>query len=129
MPLVKHVHNGHHFHGAAVAVFRIHVVLYGNKPNTKRREHIVHILSDLDVVSAEAGKVFDNDSIYRARFGVVQKPLHFRSLESSTRHAVVYIFVVDLETVFLGIFPKYRPLMLYGYRFTLTFVLLGKSVI
>ena len=53
MPLVKDVHDRHHFHCAAVAVFRVHVVLYGNKANTERRKYIVHILSDLDIVSAE----------------------------------------------------------------------------
>ena len=72
MPLVKDVHNGHHLHGIAVAVFRVYVVLYGDKPNTKRREHIVNVLPDFDIVPAETGKVFDDDGVDYARLCVVQ---------------------------------------------------------
>ena len=48
--LYHNVHDGHHFHCAAVTVFRIHVILYGNKPNTERRKYIVYVLSNFDIV-------------------------------------------------------------------------------
>ena len=129
MPFVKHVHDGHHFHCAAVTVFRIHVILYGYKPYPERRKDIIHILPDFDVVPAETGKVFDDDGIDDARFCVVQKPLHFGALECSSRYAVVDIFAVDFKAMFFGILSEHRPLVVDGYRFALTFVFLRKPVI
>ena len=64
VPLVKDVHDRHHFHSVAVAVFRIYVILYGNKPNTERRKDIIHILSDFDVVPSESGQVFDDKCVF-----------------------------------------------------------------
>ena len=71
MPLIKNVHDGHHLHGIAVAVFRIYVVLYGYESYPECGEHIVHILSDFDIVPAEPRQVFDNDSVYDARLGII----------------------------------------------------------
>ena len=96
VPLVKDVHDRHHLHRIAVAVFRIYIVLYGNKPNTESGKHIVHILSDLDIVSTEPRKVFYDYGIDDARFCIVQQSLDFRSVERRTRYAVVDIFAVDL---------------------------------
>lgn len=66
---------------------------------------------------------------YYARLCVVQQPLHFGAVERRSRYAVVYVFAIDLETVLFRIFSQHRPLVVYRYRFSLTFVLLGKSVI
>ena len=103
MPLVKYVHDRHHFHCAAVAVFRVHVVLYGDEPNTERGEYIVNILSDLDIVPAETGKVFYDNRIDHARLGIVQQSLHFGALKGSARNAVVYLFVVSFKAMLFGI--------------------------
>lgn len=129
VPLVKHVHDRHHFHRAAVTVFRVHVVLYHYEPYPERREYIIHVLSHLDVISAKPRKIFYDDGIYNARLCVVQQPLHFGTLKGRARNAVVDIFAVNLEAVFLGIFTEHRPLIVDRYRFALTFVLLRKPQI
>ena len=103
MPFVKYVHDRHHFHRAAVAIFRVYVVLYGNKSDTESREYIIHILPDLDIVPAETGKVFDDDGIDDSRLGIVQQSLHFGALKGSSRNAVVYVFVVNFKAVFFGV--------------------------
>ena len=41
--LYHNVHDGHHFHRTAVAVFRVYVVLYGDKPYPECREYIVNV--------------------------------------------------------------------------------------
>ena len=103
MPFVEHVHNGHHFHSPAIAVFRIYVILYGNKSDTECRKNIIDVLPDLDIVPAEPRKVFDDYGIDDARFCIVQQSLDFRSVERRTRYAVVYVFAVNFKAVFLGI--------------------------
>ena len=82
--LYHNVHNGHHFHRAAVTVFRVYVVLYGDETYSEYRKDIIHVLPDFDVVPAEPRKVFDDDGIDDARFCVIQKPLHFGALEGRT---------------------------------------------
>ena len=82
--LYHNVHDGHHFHRTAVAVFRIYIILYGDKPDTECREHIVYVLSDFDIVPAKPRKIFYDDGIEDACLCVVQKPLHFRALEGRT---------------------------------------------
>ena len=82
MPLVKNVHDRHHFHRAAVTVFRVYVVLYGYEPYPERRKYIINILPHLDVISAKPRKIFYDDGIYNARLCVVQQPLHFGAVES-----------------------------------------------
>ena len=107
MPFIKNIYDRHHLHSIAVTVFCVHIVLYGDKPYPERREHIIHVLPDLDIVSAKAGKIFYDNGIDDSRFGVVQQPLPIRSVERRSRYAVVYVFVVDLETVFFGIFAEH----------------------
>ena len=84
MPFVKNVHNGHHFHSPAVAVFRIYVILYRDKPYPESREYIIDVLPDLNIVPAETGQVFYYNRIDSARLCVVQQPLHFGALKGST---------------------------------------------
>ena len=82
--LYHNVHERHHFHRTAVAVFRVYVVLYGNEPDTECREYIIDVLSDLDVIPSETGQIFDDDGIDDSRLGVIQQSLNFRTLKSST---------------------------------------------
>ena len=103
MPLVKDVHDRHHFHSVAVAVFRIHVVLYGNETDAESREYIIHVLPDFDIVPAEPRKVFYDNRIDHARFCIVQQSLDFRSVERRTRYAVVYVFAVNFKAMLFGI--------------------------
>ena len=77
----------------------------------------------------DTGKVFYYDGVYNSRLRVVQQSLHFGALERRTRNAVIYVFVVDFKAMFLGILTEHRPLVVYGYRFALSFILLGKPVI
>lgn len=62
-------------------------------------------------------------------FCFVQKPLHFGTLESRARNVVVYVLVVNFKASVFGILAQDSPLVVYGYRLALTFVLLGKPVI
>ena len=78
-------------------------IAYGNKSDTECRKNIIDVLPDLDIVPAEPRKVFDDDGIDYARFGVVQQSLYFGTLKGRTGHAVVYVFAVNFKAVFLGI--------------------------
>ena len=69
--LIKNVHNRHHFHRIAISVFRINVVLYGDKSYSKCWKDIIDILPDLDIVSSKARQVFHDNCIDDADFRVV----------------------------------------------------------
>ena len=53
MPFVENVHNRHHFHCSAVAVFRIDVILNSDKSYAESRKNVVDLLPNFYVISAK----------------------------------------------------------------------------
>ena len=127
VPLVEHVHDGHHIHARARSVRRVHVVRKGDKADAVGGEDIVDILPHLNVISAEARKIFYNDGIDLALFGIVQKPFDGGALEVGARPAVVDILVHDGAAVFLGILFEHYALVFDGHTLARLLVVARKA--
>ena len=127
MPLVKHVHNGHHVHTRAVSVGGIYIVIDCNEAYAVGGEYVVEVLSDHNIISAEAGEIFYHNCVYPSSLGVVQQPLYFRSFKVSTRKAVVHVLVHKIPAAFGYILLQDEPLIIYRKRFASALVVFGKS--
>ena len=100
VPLVEHIHNGHHIHARARAVGSVYIVRKRDKADAVSGENVVDILPDLNVISSEARQVFYDNGIDFSVLGVVQKPFYARAFEVRSRPAVVDVFVYDGAAVF-----------------------------
>ena len=72
MPFVEYIHDRRHVHSRVFGYSRIHIVADGNEPDIVGREQIIRVLPHLNIVSAEAAEVFDNDHIDSAVLGILQ---------------------------------------------------------
>lgn len=61
MPFVEYIHDRRHVHSRVFGNSRIHIVADGNEPDIVGREQIIRVLPHLNIVSAEAAEVFDNE--------------------------------------------------------------------
>ena len=129
VPLVKHVHDGHHIHARTAAVCRIHVVRKGDKAYAVGREDIVDVLPDLNVVASEPRQVFHDDGIYLTVFGIFQQAFNPGALEVGARPAVVDVFVYDGAAVFCREFAQDHALVFYRQRLACFFVVARKPEI
>ena len=129
VPLVKDVHDRRHIHPRVFRNSRIHIVTDGNEADIVGREQIIRVLPHLNIVSAEAAEVFDDDRIDPAVLGILQQSLYTGAVEVGSAPAVVDILVDDLKSVLAGIFLKNLFLILNGQGFSRPFVLLGQPVV
>ena len=129
MPFVEYIHDRRHVHSRVFGNSRIHIVADGNEPDIVGREQIIRVLPHLNIVSAEAAEVFDDDHIDSAVLGILQQPLYAGTVEVGSAPAVVDILVNNLKSILMGILFKNLFLILDGQGFACPFVLLGQSVI
>lgn len=118
MPFVEDIHDRRHIHACVFGHSRIHIVAYGNEPDIVGREQIIRILPHLNIVSAEAAEVLDNNNVDLAVLGILQQPLYAGTVEIGTTPAVIDILVDDLKSVLMGILFKNLFLILDGQGFT-----------
>ena len=129
MPFVEHIHDRCHVHPRVFGNSRIHIVTDGNEADIVGWEQIIRVLPHLNIVSAKAAEILDDDHIDSAVLGILQQSLYTRTVEIGSTPAVVDILVDDLKSVLTGVFFEDLFLILNGQGFACPFVLLGQSVI
>ena len=122
MPFVKNVHNRHHIHCRRIFARSVDSVLYRDKSYSERRKHIIDILSDKNIISAETRQIFYYNRIDFSCFCVVKQPLYSGAIEIRSRIAVVDIYVFYLPAFFFYVFRYEYFLILDRKRFSCALV-------
>ena len=104
VPLVKHIHDGHHIHAGARAIGGIYVIRKSDKSDAVSGKDIINILPHLNIISSEAGQVFHDDCIDLSVFGVLKKSLYGRAFKVCPRSSVVNVLTNDCASLFF-----YKP--------------------
>ncbi len=73
MPLIKNIDYRHHIHSRAILISCVHIIIESDEADVVRWENIIHILPDLDIVSAETGEVFADYQIDLSVLRILQK--------------------------------------------------------
>ena len=76
MPLVKNVHDRCHVQPAVFIVGGVNVIAHGNKTDIIRREDIIGVLPDLDIVPSEPGQILYDYNVDPSVFRVLEQPLN-----------------------------------------------------
>ena len=129
MPFVEYIHDRRHVHSRVFGNSRIHIVADGNEADIVGWEQIIRVLPHLNIVSAEAAEILDDDHIDSAVLGILQQSLYTGAVEVGSAPAVVDLLVNNLKSILMGILFKNLFLILDGQGFACPFVLLGQSVI
>ena len=100
------------------------VVADGDEADVVRREDVVRVLSDLDVVPSEAAHVLDDDDVDPPALRIFEHPLYAGAVEIRAAVPVVDVLVHDLEAILTGVFLYNEFLILDGQRLAGPLVLL-----
>ena len=88
-----------------VALGAVHPIVYGNKVNIMLREHDLGIHTHLQVITAEAGHILDDNPFDNSRLYICDHFLETRPIEGRSRNAVVNVKtevgVPVLKSIFL----------------------------
>ena len=99
IPAVSLVHNVFHGNREVIGsiVFRVHVIVDGDKAHTVGRKYPAHIAAGLYVFTSQAGEILDNYTVGLALFNHTHHFLKCRAVKKDTAVTVVNLFCHDLN--------------------------------
>ena len=123
MPFVEHITDRHHIHICTIGIESINSVIQCDETDIVHRKNIVRVLTYLNVIASETGKVFTDDKVNLAVLGIVKQSLHTRSVKTCSADSVIDVLIIDRPALFTDIVCENSSLVFYGKGFACTFII------